>query len=210
MHFEFDGLRSAFTEQSTIFLDLVNAAPDLAAPTALAGWDCAVLIGHVSTAIEALWRWQGDPPDGTVELDAVRWWDAADPAINDNFAQRYADKRSHQELRNLIAAAVHHAHGFLPEASPDMCLVAPGAAAWASFDQALATRTFELTVHGLDLARATGSSSKMATAALEITGSILDQRLDGSRPADIDAEHDWVLAATGRTPHPDPRLPVVS
>lgn len=209
MAIDFDILRDAFRGQSTEFLDLVHATPDLAVSTPLDGWDCAVLVGHVSTAVEALWRWRGDPPDGALELDRISWRDAADPTVNDTFAQRYASKRTHGELRELIATAVSQANELLPQASSDWTLVAPGGLAWARFDQALATRIFELTVHGLDLAAATGSPAVPDEAALAVAGEILDSRLDGARPTDLGTDLDWVRAGTGRTPHADPRLPVV-
>ena len=94
--------------------------------------------------------------------------------------------------------------------TPDAVLVAPGGIAWTRFDQGLATRVVELTVHGLDLAAAIGSTTLMSPEALAITGQILDERLDGSRPTGLDDDARWVAAATGRAPHPDPRLPVLS
>jgi hypothetical protein len=118
MAIDFDILRAAFREQSADFVDLVDATPDLGDSTELDGWDCAALVGHVSTAIEALWRWRGDPPDGALELDRGNWWDAADPTVVDDFAQRYASKRTHDELRELTAVACSRANGFLADASP--------------------------------------------------------------------------------------------
>ena len=209
MSINFENLCLAFRQQSVGFLDLVDATPDLGAATPLDGWDCAVLIGHVSTAIEALWRWRGDPPEGAVELDRVSWWDAADPTVNDTFAQRYAAKRTHDEVRDLIGSSVSEANELLPEASPDWSLVAPGGVAWARFDEALATRIFELTVHGLDLAAATHSAAVPGPAALGVAGEILDRRLGGDRPADLDSDLEWVRAGTGRIAHADTRLPVV-
>ena len=209
MTIDFDRLCRAFEQQGAEFLDLVDATPDLAVPTPLTGWDCAVLVGHVSTAVEALWRWRGEPHDGTPELDRVGWWDITEPTDNDTFAQRYASKRTHGELRGLIAAAIGQAAELLREASPDWTLVPPGGTVWARFDQALATRIFELTVHGLDLASATDSSAVPHPAALAICGEILDLRLGGVRPPDLEAELDWVRAATGRSAHADPHLPVV-
>ncbi len=64
MEFDLDQLRGAFVDPSAVFLDLVRSGDDLGVPTALEGWDCAVLVGHVSTAIEGLWRWQGDRSGG--------------------------------------------------------------------------------------------------------------------------------------------------
>ncbi len=210
MDVDFDELRAAFGEQSEVFVDLVDRTPDLSTPTALEGWDCAVLVGHVSTAVEALWRWQGDPPPDAPEVDAVGWWDGVDGGANDTFSQRYAAKRSHEQLRELVGSAVERANGMLPAMAPDAPLVAPGGVAWTRFDQALATRIVELTVHGLDLAAATASTTAMSPAALAVTGKVLDERLEGARPADLGDDARWVPAATGREPHPDARLPVMS
>jgi hypothetical protein len=73
----------------------------------------------------------------------------------------------------------------VPSMPPGATLAAPGGIAWTRFDQALATRVFELTVHGLDLAAAIGSTNAMSPNALAVTGQILDKRLDGPRPAEL-------------------------
>jgi hypothetical protein len=210
MDFDFDELRAGLGGQSTVFVELVDATPDLSTPTRLEGWDCAVLVGHVSTAAEALWRWQGEPPPDAPAIDAVGWWDLVDGGVNSTFAQRYAAKRSHKELRELIRSAIHQANEMLPAMTPETQLVAPGGVAWARLDQALATRIVELTVHGLDLAAANGSTSAMDPGALAITGRILDVRLGADRPGDLGDDGRWVAAATGREAHPDARLPVMS
>lgn len=131
MIYSFEHMCQAFREQSTRFVDSVGATPDLTVQTPLDGWDCAVLVGHVSTAIEALWRWRGDPPSGAPEIDRVSWWDAADPVTNDSFARRYANNRTHDELRELISTSVSTAHELLQTATPESTLVAPGGVAWA-------------------------------------------------------------------------------
>ena len=210
MDFDFELLRAGFSEQGTIFVRLVDDTADLATLTALGDWDCAVLIGHVNTAVEALWRWQGEVPNGAPEIDAAGWWDLVDAGTNDSFSNRYAAKRSHDELRELIRSSVTRATDMLATTPPEQTLVAPGGLAWTRFDQGLATRIVELTVHGLDLGAATGSKTPMSPSALAVVGSILDERIIGTRPSDIDDDARWVAAATGRTPHPDPILPVLS
>jgi len=175
-------------------------------------WDCAALVGHVSTAIEALWRWQGSPADGDVEVSAATWLDLGgeDQADqNADFSIRYAAKRTHDQMRDLIAAAVRRGGDTIAATSPDAALLLPLPGIWARFDQAIASRVLELTVHGLDLASAIGSTVRPAPAALTVTGAILDERLDGERPSDLGDDYAWVLAATGRAPHPDTRLPVM-
>jgi hypothetical protein len=135
----------------------------------------------------------------------VGWWDGVEAGTNDTFSQRYAAKRSHQQLRELITSAVQRANDMVSTMPPGATLVAPGGIVWTRFDHALATRVFELTVHGLDLAAATGSTTAMSPTALAVTGQILDQRLDGQRPAELADDAEWRAAATGRAPHPGPR-----
>ena len=130
--------------------------------------------------------------------------------MNSDFAQRYAQKRSHQDIRDKIVETVTHAHQVVTDTAPNLMMSIAGGAGWATFDQVLATRIFELTVHGLDLAAAIESKAVMAPSALAITGGILDSRLHGDRPADVVGITDWILVGTGRIPHTDPRLPTVS
>jgi hypothetical protein len=46
-----------------------------------------------------------------------------------------------------------------------------------------------------------------------MTAAILDdllaRRTVGGRPADLSDDMAWVHAASGRSPHPDPRLPLI-
>lgn len=207
---DFVTLVRAFGAQGATFLELVDATPDLDAPTALGDWTCGVLVGHVTTAIEALWRWQGEAPAGVIEVDRVMWWSGVDPATNDDFSQRYAAKRTHDDLRSGIADAVGRANGLLAAASPDTVLVAPGGIASTRLDEAVATRIFELVVHGIDLSTAIGESAVPDHEALAVAADILDRRLGSERPYDLAGDLEWVRAATGRAAHPDGRLPVVS
>jgi uncharacterized protein (TIGR03083 family) len=200
-----------FREQTQVFLDLVDDTEDLATPTALGEWDCATLIGHASTAVEGLFRWLGPRTDHDDEIDAVSWWDvsAAIADVNADFATRYAAKRTHQQIRDLVKAAVQKGNETVAVTAADATLLLPAPGAWARFDQGLSTRVFELTVHGIDLASATGSEREPSPAALSVVAAILDERLEGDRPADAIADLEWVLAATGRVEHSDSRLPVI-
>ncbi len=72
-----------------------------------------------------------------------------------------------------------------------------------------ATRVLELTVHHMDLCRALNLPVTSDPSALAVTVGIIEGLLDGERPADLSDDTAFVLAATGRDPHPDPRLPVL-
>jgi uncharacterized protein (TIGR03083 family) len=205
-------VRQGFAEQCDVFLDLVEETEDLSVSTALGDWDCAALVGHVSTAIEALFRWQGSPADSDDEVTVVGWLGFGDDEgskINADFSVRYAAKRSHQQLRDLIVAAVSKGHETVANTTAEAALIPPLPGVWLRFDQALASRVFELTVHGIDLAAAIGSASQPSPVALGVTGAILDELLNGGRPNDLSDDLAWVSAASGRVDHGDPRLPVM-
>ena len=72
-----------------------------------------------------------------------------------------------------------------------------------------ATRVLELVVHHMDLCRALGQPLHGDPAALALTESILRGLLDGPPPEGLTGA-EFVLAATGRDPHDDPRFPVLS
>jgi uncharacterized protein (TIGR03083 family) len=205
-------VRQGFKEQCQVFLDLVDETEDLSTPTGLGEWDCAALIGHASTAVEALFRWQSPPTDGGNEVNAATWLGVGDETtadMNADFSRRYAAKRTHQQIRDLIAAAVVKGNETVAVTEPDVTLMFPFGEIWARFDQGLASRVLELTVHGIDLASAIGSATDPSPVALGVVGAILDELLEGDRPADLGEDRAWVFAATGRAEHTDPRLPVM-
>ncbi|MEE8601694.1 maleylpyruvate isomerase N-terminal domain-containing protein [Euzebya tangerina] len=73
----------------------------------------------------------------------------------------------------------------------------------------LATRVLELTVHHLDLTTALGVRPSVTDEGVAVTESILTGLLGAPRPEGMDPPS-FILAATGREAHPDPRFPVLS
>jgi hypothetical protein len=47
------------------------------------------------------------------------------------------------------------------------------------------------------------------TATAAILDELLTRRTVAGRPADLTDDMAWVRAASGRSPHPDPRLPLI-
>jgi hypothetical protein len=212
MELDYGQVKHGFKEQCQVFLDLVDETGDLSTPTSLGEWDCAALIGHVSTAIEALFRWQSPPTNSGNEVNAATWLGVGDETTADtnaDFSTRYAAKRTHQQIRDLIAAAVVKGNETVAVTAPDVTLVFPFGELWARFDQGLASRVLELTLHGIDLASAIRSAVEPSPVALAVVGAILDELLDGDRPEDLADNSLWVPAAAGRVEHSDPRLPVM-
>lgn len=77
-----------------------------------------------------------------------------------------------------------------------------------ALEEYAATRVLELVVHHTDLCRALAVDHANDPGAEEMTEAILRGLLAGDPPDDLTGMP-FILAATGRTTHPDPRLPVL-
>jgi hypothetical protein len=68
-------------------------------------------------------------------------------------------------------------------------------------------------VHGIDLTDALDRTSVATSEGIATTVNILDdvlaRRTVAGRPPDLTDDVMWVRAASGRTVHPDPRLPLI-
>src|SRR5580658_2089520 len=102
--------------------------------------------------------------------------------------------------------------GKAPADMPGM-LVGPGYFAPMRVDEFVASRVVEAVIHGIDLAQALGSPYFATLDGIAITAAILDdlltRRTTGGRPAELSDDLDWILAASGRAPSDDNRLPLI-
>ncbi len=80
-------------------------------------------------------------------------------------------------------------------------------------DEWVPTRVVEAVVHGIDLTDALDRTSVATPEGIAMTAGILDdvlaRRTVAGRPPDLTDDVMWIRAASGRTPHPDPRLPLI-
>lgn len=74
-------------------------------------------------------------------------------------------------------------------------------------DDFAATRVVELVVHHMDIRRALDQPPSADATAARLTAAFLEDMLNGPRPRNLGRTR-FILAATGRTPSDDPRLPV--
>jgi hypothetical protein len=92
-------------------------------------------------------------------------------------------------------------------------LVGPGYFAPMQADEFVASRIVEAVVHGIDLAQALGTPYFATADGIAATAAILDdllaRRTTGRRPAALADDLDWILAASGRGPSDDNRLPLI-
>jgi len=92
-------------------------------------------------------------------------------------------------------------------------LVGPGYFAPMRADEFVASRIVEAVVHGIDLAQALDVPYFASPDGIAVTAAILDdllgRRTTGQRPAGLSDDLDWILAASGRAPSDDNRLPLI-
>jgi hypothetical protein len=91
--------------------------------------------------------------------------------------------------------------------------VGPGYFAPMRVDEFVASRIVEAVVHGIDLTEAVGRKPVATTDGIKTTASILDdllaRRTVGRRPPELSDDLDWIMAASGRAPFEDNRLPLI-
>jgi hypothetical protein len=91
--------------------------------------------------------------------------------------------------------------------------VGPGYYALMRLGEFVPSRVVEAVVHGLDLTDVLGAAPIATAEGVALTAAILDEllarRTVAGRPADLADDMAWVRAASGRSPHDDPRLPLI-
>jgi Mycothiol maleylpyruvate isomerase N-terminal domain len=110
-------------------------------------------------------------------------------------------------LRDVFSKAISESRA-LPAG-----VVGSGYYALMRLDEFVSSRIVEAVVHGIDLTDATGRTPIATPEGIAFTASLFDEllarRTVAGRPADLVDDLAWVRAASGRSPHPDPRLPLL-
>ena len=172
-------IRAVYLSAAQGFLELVEQVPGTAWEIpALGVWDVRGLIGHASRALTTVESYLGAPPTGKPVDGPVEYYLAIRGSTTpESIAQR--GRETGDALGTDPAGAVREIVERLTALlgnTPDDALVASPAGTMVLIDY-LPTRTFELAVHGLDLARvleAEPPSSLMpgVAASLELAGAI--------------------------------------
>ncbi len=178
---------------------------------ALGEWSVAELVAHLVRAADRIAAYADEEVEGEGPVcDRVSYFDfdhaAAAPGVAD---------RSRQDARRVGSDGLPAAFAEAWRSTADLLAAADPARSIQTFrgpmalEEYAATRVLELVVHHLDLCRALGRCPATTPAALSVTEGILVGLLDGDPPETLDTAS-FVLAATGREAHPDPRLPVIA
>lgn len=188
----------------------IAAVADWDAP-GLGEWSVAELVAHLVRAADRITHYLDQPVEGdTPVCDRVDYFRfdhrGAAPGVAD---------RSRQDAERIGTAALPATFGAAWTDTAAALRREPADRLLTTFmgpmtlEEYSATRVLELVVHGLDLCRALDLPERTDPAALAMTEDILRALLDGDGPEGLEGAA-FVMAATGRDPHPDPRLPVLS
>lgn len=194
-------VKSDYLGAAAAFLELVRQVPGTAwSRPALGEWDVRALAGHASRALTTVETYLGTPgpePAAGKPLDGpVAYY----LAVRDSMAPAAIARRGREAGDALGEDPAGAVQGLvrritvLVRDAPDQALVSTPAGTMTLLGY-LPTRTFELAVHGLDLARAVGleppaSLAPAVASSLELAGAI------GAR---LPSAPELLLLLTGRS-----------
>lgn len=187
--------RGAYAEATAWFVRLVSAIDgDWEAP-ALGSWNRRDLVGHMSRSLLTVESYLRDDSRPIEAASAVDYFVRIRPALvdADEVAERgrAAGRALGTDPAAAVAAIAERVLAIVAAAGVDAYVETP----WADMLLAdyLPTRTFELVVHGCDLAAACGLDADVPERAAAETGSVLV-----ALAARDGVAADLLLAATGR------------
>jgi uncharacterized protein (TIGR03083 family) len=194
--------RSCFAAAATCFNELVRQVPSSAwVLPALGVWNVRDLVGHTSRALSTIDTYLDKEPTGDAIDGPVAYFLATRAALADADAVARRGREAGAALggdpAGAIADLVRRVTARVDATADDATVATPvGPMTLAAY---LPTRTFELTVHGLDLARALAVETPAVlapavTACCELAGGIAGQ---------LPRAPELLLALTGRTGLPE-------
>jgi hypothetical protein len=177
-------------------------------------WTVFELAGHFAISIGLAHMLTDDPQEGQPGRDRVSFFifprSEVAPVVYDYAYTMVEGKRPGDMpgvLHDTFTRAIEGARRSPPTT------VGSGYYALMRVDEFIPSRVVEAVVHGLDLTDALSRDTIATPAGIAMTAEILDEllarRTVAGRPRDLADDLEWVRAASGRTPHPDPRLPLI-
>lgn len=177
-------------------------------------WTVFELAGHFDISIGLTRMLAAEPTEGQPGRDRTSFFifprAEVAPVVYD-YAYTMVEDRTPRDMPGVLADTFAGAVADARAHPPDF--IGPGYYALMRLDEFVISRVVEAVVHGLDLTQALGREPIATPDGIAITAEILDdllaRRTVAGRPADLSGDWDWVRAASGRTAHPDPRLPLI-
>jgi uncharacterized protein (TIGR03083 family) len=196
-------------------------AADWAAPTRLEPvdaqaphWTVAELTGHLTFGANMVGTLIENRRDGDT-LDRVSFFTMPRATVAPlvyGLARDSARDQPPERLLGELRGTFERVGALAEAADPD--LVGEAGLGAMPLREFVPTRIVEAVVHGIDLAQALGRPRFGTPDGITSTAAILDGLLARhgieARPADLINNAEWVETGSGRRPHPDPRLPLIT
>ena len=177
-------------------------------------WTLFELAGHFDISIGLTRMLIASQQDGQVGRDRVSFFIFSRvehaPTVY-GYAYTMVEGKSPGQMAGVLAETFTRTIQEARAAPRD--LVGSGYYALMRLGEFVPSRVVEAVVHGLDLTDALGQDPIATPEGVAMTAAIFDEllarRTVPGRPADLADDMAWVRAASGRSPHADPRLPLV-
>jgi len=178
-------------------------------------WTVLELAGHFDISIGLARMLMAERKDGQPGRDRVSFFifprSEVAPVVYD-YAYKMVEGKTARDMPGVLHETFSKTIEEAKKTAPDH--VGPGYYALMRADEFISSRVVEAVVHGMDLTDALGRDSIATPAGVAMTAAILDdllaRRTVAGRPDDLKGNDlAWVRAASGRGPHPDPRLPLI-
>ena len=177
-------------------------------------WTVFELAGHFDISIGLTRMLIADQQDGQPGRDRVSFFifprSEVAPTVYD-YAYTMVEGKTPADmagvLRETFSKSIEESRALAPDT------IGSGYYALMRLDEFVASRIVEAVVHGMDLTDALGRECMATPEGITITAELLDEllarRTVPGRPVDLVDDVAWIRAASGRTPHSDPRLPLI-
>lgn len=186
-------------------------AEDLARPTRLPEWTFQQLVAHLVRGVDRIRAYLAAPIPPGAEVSWLDYWvsarEIADPDGVARRAREFAAQINDRPVRDVWRETWRRSVDEAGACEPERVLKPPFGP--MRLDHYLTSRVVEVTVHGLDLREALDLEEVATPLGIAVTSTVLDGLLGGERPADLEGVP-YLLAATGRVPHDDARMPVLT
>lgn len=177
-------------------------------------WTVFELAGHFDISIGLTRMLVADPQDGQPGRDRVSFFifprSEVAPVVYE-YAYKMVAGKLPQDMPDVLHETFSKTIAEARSTPPDT--IGSGYYALMRLDEFVASRIVEAVVHGVDLTDAIDREPIATPEGIAATAAILDEllarRTVAGRPADLGDDWQWILAASGRAPHPDPRLPLI-
>jgi uncharacterized protein (TIGR03083 family) len=177
-------------------------------------WTVFELAGHFDISIGLTRALITSQEPGQVGRDRVSFFifprSEVAPVVY-NYAYTMVEGKSPAQLADALRETFTRTIQEARTTSPDA--TGSGYYALMQLGEFVPSRIVEAVVHGLDLTDALGQDPIATAEGVAATAAIFDEliarRTVAGRPADLADDRAWVRAASGRAPHPDPRLPLI-